>query len=145
MPNSWCNGCCCWHKRPKPRRPCNSPVSQLFSPGGKQPEQRVLVHKSEQPTAGCIAIFHKCCCYIKHGVIITNLTQWNPLGHVTYMPKAMVRVYGAWIRIYYVLCSKTHSTFGDLFFLAGSRRVARGAPAFVRLAYWPSSTEIYRS
>ena len=34
----------------------------------------------EQPTAGYIAIFHKCCCYIKYGGIITNLTLWNPWG-----------------------------------------------------------------
>ena len=36
-------------------------------------------------------------------------------------------VCGAWIKIYYVLCSKTYSTFGGLFwFPGGSQRVARG-------------------
>ena len=39
-----------------------------LSRSGEQPEQRVLAHKSEQPTAGFRAIFH-----IKHGGIITNL------------------------------------------------------------------------
>ena len=29
------------------------------SPSGEQPECRILVHMSEQPTAGCIAIFYK--------------------------------------------------------------------------------------
>ena len=37
-------------------------------------------------------------------------------------------VYGAWIKIFYVLCSKTYSTFGGLFWsTTGSRRAARGA------------------
>ena len=58
----------------------NSPVSQLFFPCGEQPEYCLLAHKSEQPTAGCIAIFHKTC-------IITNLDLWNPWGYVTDMSK----------------------------------------------------------
>ena len=29
----------------------------MLSPSGEQPEQRILAHKSEQPTAGCIANF----------------------------------------------------------------------------------------
>ena len=43
------------------------------TPSDEQREQRILAQQSEQPTAGCIAIFHKYCCYIKHGGIITNL------------------------------------------------------------------------
>ena len=40
---------------------------------------------------------------------------------------ATVRVCGAWIRIYYVLCSKTYGSFGGLFWIpAGSRRATRG-------------------
>ena len=58
-----------------------------FSPSGEQPEQYILAYKSEQPTAGCLAIFHKYCWYIKHGSIITNLTLWNPWGYVTDMSK----------------------------------------------------------
>ena len=37
-------------------------------------KQHILDYKSEQPTAGCIAVFHKDCCYTKHGGIIANLT-----------------------------------------------------------------------
>ena len=41
---------------------------------------------------------------------------------------ATVQVCGAWIRIYYILCSKTYSTLGGLFWTpAGSRQAARGA------------------
>ena len=40
----------------------------------------------------------------------------------------MVRVCGAWIGIYYVLCSKIYSPYGDPFWIpAGSRRATRGA------------------
>ena len=42
----------------------------------------ILVHKLEQLSAGSIAIFHKYCCYIKHGSVITNLNLWNPCGYV---------------------------------------------------------------
>ena len=59
---------------------CNIPFSQLLSPSGEKLEQRIRAFKSEQPTAGCMAIFHKYCCYIKHGGIITNLTLQNPWG-----------------------------------------------------------------
>ena len=39
-----------------------------------------------------------------------------------------MRVYGAWVRIYYVLCSKTYGIFRDLSWSpAGSRQAARGA------------------
>ena len=41
---------------------------------------------------------------------------------------ATVRMCGAWIRMYYVLCSKTYSKLGGLFWTpAGSQPVARGA------------------
>ena len=35
----------------------------------------MLAYKSEEPTNGCIAMFHKYCCYMKHGGITTNLTH----------------------------------------------------------------------
>ena len=39
----------------------------------------------------------------------------------------MLQVCGAWIRIYYILCSKPYSNFGGLFwFPAGSPRATRG-------------------
>ena len=44
-------------------------------------------HKSEQLTAGCIAIFHKYVVYKKHGGIMTNLTLENPWEYVTDMSK----------------------------------------------------------
>ena len=91
----------------------NIPVSKLFFPSGKQLEQCILAYKSEQPTAHCIAIFHKYCCYIKHGGIITNLTM-KSLGYVTDMSKYH-KVYGAWIWLYYILCLKKYGTFSCLF------------------------------
>ena len=33
-----------------------------------------------------------------------------------YVENTTMQVYGAWIRIYYVLCSKTYSTCGNLFY-----------------------------
>ena len=44
-----------------------------FSPSGDQPEQRILACKSEQPTAGCIAMLHKYCCFIVHGGYNRNI------------------------------------------------------------------------
>ena len=64
----------------------NSSVSKLFSPSGEEPEQRIYVHKWEQPTADCIAIFHKYCCYIKHRGIITHLNMPDPYSYVK-MPR----------------------------------------------------------
>ena len=72
-----------------------------FSHTSKQPEQHILAHKPEQPTAGCIAIFHKYCCYIKHGGIITNLILWNPWGYVIDMVK--YRIAGKWIMDYNII------------------------------------------
>ena len=70
----------------------------------------------------------KYCCYIKYGTIITNLSPWNPWGILLICHDTIMRVYGAWIIIYYVSCSKTYGTFSSLFWCpAGSRRAARGA------------------
>ena len=55
-----------------------------FPPSGEQPEHCRLAHYFWQPTAGCIAIFHKYCCYTKHGGVSTNLTHW---GYVTDVSK----------------------------------------------------------
>ena len=44
-----------------------------------------------------------------------------------YVKITQMRVDGAWIRMYYVLCSKTYGTFSCLFWSpVGSRRAARG-------------------
>ena len=111
----------------------NSPVSQSFFPSCEQPEQRILAHKSKQPTAICIAIFHKYCCHSKHGGSITNLTQWNPWSMLLIFQDTTMRVYGAWIRIYYVLCPKTHLAVCSGLPLVCGKPI--GAPAFVRRAY----------
>ena len=63
----------------------NSPVSQLSFPNGEQPEQRISALKSEQPTAGCIAILHKYRFYMKLGGVITDWNLWNPWGYVNDM------------------------------------------------------------
>ena len=65
----------------------NSPVSQWFSTSGEQPEQRVLAYALWQPTSGCIAIFHKYCCFTKEEGIIAKLTLQNPWGYITDVSK----------------------------------------------------------
>ena len=81
-----------------------------------------------QPTAGCIAIFLKYCCYIKNWCIITNLLHEIIGGILAICQSATVRVCGAWIRIYYVLCSKSYSIFGGLFWiLSGLAQAVRVA------------------
>ena len=59
------------------------PFHKDLSPGGEQLEHRKLAHELKQPTAGCIAIFHKYCCYRKRGGITSNLTLRNHWGYVT--------------------------------------------------------------
>ena len=93
----------------------DSPVSQLFSPSGEQPGQRILAHKSEQTTAGYLTIFHKFCCFIKRVGITTNLTLWNPWSYIPNMSK--YHNAGIWS----MGCNlwrfrlKTHNTSGNLF------------------------------
>ena len=108
-----------------------------FYPGGEQPERRIFAYQSEQPTACCRVIFHEYPCYVKHGRIITNLPLWNFWGMFLICQSNTMRVYGAWIRTYFVLCSKTCGTFGGLYWFPAGSRQAAGAPAFVRLAYSP--------
>ena len=107
---------------------CNSPVAQFFSPRGEQLEQCILDRNSEQASAGCIAIFHKYCYYIKCGALYQMWLLWNPHRYVTDISQYHSVVYGAWIRIYYILCPKTYYTFGGLFWsTAGLRQAARSA------------------
>ena len=91
-------------------------------------EQLILANKSEQPTASCIAIFHKYVCYVKHRGITTNLTM-KSLG-VCYwyikMPQCGCVEHGLEYTTFYVQKHIAH--LAALFwFPAGSRRVARGA------------------
>ena len=43
--------------------------SQLLSPSGENPDHRMVAYKAEQPTAGCMAIFHKYRCYMNMEVL----------------------------------------------------------------------------
>ena len=52
-----------------------APFHKDFSPGGEQLEHRKWAHELWQPTADCIAIFHKYFYYTKRGGIRTNLTM----------------------------------------------------------------------
>ena len=86
-----------------------------------------------QPTAGCIAKFHQYCCYIKLGGITPNLTLQNHWGALPMCQNTTMRVNGAWIKRYCVLCSKTYHTLQSCHnFPAGSRQVARGACVWER-------------
>ena len=58
-----------------------------FPPSGEQLELHKLAHELKQPTAGCVAIFHKYCWYTKRGGIIASLTLWNHWGYVTNVSK----------------------------------------------------------
>ena len=63
------------------------PFHKDFSARGEQPEQHELAYTLLQLTDGCIAIFHKYCCYTKHGGMKTILTLRNLRGHITDMSK----------------------------------------------------------
>ena len=95
-----------------------------FPPSGEQPEQ------------GWIAIFHKYCCYTKHGAITTNLTLCNPCGYITDMSK--YHNAGIWN----IDKNISHFMFKNKYHLWQSvltpplvRYKPLGAPAFVRLVY----------
>ena len=47
----------------------NSPISQRVFPSGGQLKHRKQLAHDKQPAAGCIATFHKYCCYTKRGGI----------------------------------------------------------------------------
>ena len=116
----------------------NSPVSQLFSLSGEQPEQRTLAYKSQQPTAGCISIFHKYCCYTKHGGIMITLTLWNSLGYVYWYVKIPECGYMEHrFKIYYFYVQKQMALLAVCSGLTLVRDWFLRAPAFVRFAYWP--------
>ena len=87
------------------------PFHKDFPPSGEQPEQHELAHMLYQLTDGCTAIFHKYYCFTKHGGIKTNLTLRNLWRHITDIcQNTTMRVNGAWIKIYCVLCSKPYNT-----------------------------------
>ena len=92
------------------QRLANSLVSQCFSPSSEQPKQCILAYMFQQLTVSCIAIFHKCCCYTKHGGIVKNWL-YKSIGIILLIcQNTIFQVYEASIKIYHVLCSKTYST-----------------------------------
>ena len=110
------------------------PVSKLFSPSGEQAEQRILAYK--QPTACCIAIFHKYCCFIRYGGIKTNVTPW---GISLICQNASMRVCGAWIKIYSVYVKKHITHLAACYGPPLVRDEPLGASAFVVSACCVSS------
>ena len=108
------------------------------SPSGEHPEQSILAHKSEQPTAGCISMFDKYCCYIKLGGIITNLALWNPWGYVTDMSK--YHNAGMWSMDQNISCFMLkniwHLRRSVLVPCWPVRDKPLGVSAFLRLDYW---------
>ena len=88
---------------------------------------------AEQWTASWTAIFHRYCCYIKYWCLITYLT-YEILGGISLICRnATMRVYEAWLRIFFVLCIKTHLAACSGPPLVRDRPL--GAPAFLKLAY----------
>ena len=84
-------------------------------------------------TVCCIAIFHNYCCYTKRGGITTNLT---PAAKSLMCQNTIMRVYGARIKRYCVLCSKTYSSSSSVVITSHWFATSRqGAPASVRLVY----------
>ena len=86
------------------------------------------LYSTFQWNAGCIAIFHKYCCHTKYGGTKTNLTLRNHWGMLLMCQNTTMRVYGAWVKTYNVLCPKTYSSFGNVSLsIASSRQAARSA------------------
>ena len=78
----------------------------MISPSGEQPEQRVLAHTLWQPTSGYITIFHKYCCSCKTWGYKNKFDEI--LGGILLVyQNTTIRIYGAWVKIWCVLGSKT--------------------------------------
>ena len=88
-----------------------SPVIVLlhngFSPGGEQPEQRVLAH-----TSRCDNQLPVVWQYFKISLLSQTWSYYN-LGCITDVSNATMRVYGAWIKRRCLLCSKTYNTMSN--------------------------------
>ena len=57
----------------------------IFSPSGEQPELRVSAHTVWQSTSGCIAIFHKYCCFTKHVGIVQICYKFDSKKSLVYI------------------------------------------------------------
>ena len=113
----------------------NRTVSHLFSLAVSNRTTYISL-QAEQPTASCIAIFHKFhkyCCHIKYWGIMTNLTM-KSLG-VYYWDVKMLRCgyveHGLEYLSFYVQKHIAH-----LAACSGTPLVRNGPPAFLKLAYW---------
>ena len=105
----------------------NIPVSQLSFPWQWAARTTYISLWAEQPTAVCITIFHKYCCYIIYGGNIRTLLYGILGGMLLVCQNTTVWVYGAWIKKYYILCSKINRTLWGLFlFPTGSWWAGRG-------------------
>ena len=104
------------------------PFQKDFSPSEEQLELHKLAHEL-QPTAGCIAIFHKCCCYTKCGSITASLTLRSHWGYVTDVSKyhnaGKLSMDKKILRFLFKTYNTLHSCHN---FPAGSWEAARVAP-----------------
>ena len=107
----------CW---PRSLSPCGNTRPQWIN--GEQAEHHVIAHELLTETAGCKAIFHNYYYYKDVGVLQQRWPNIN-LGGMSKYHNASI---GAWIEIYYVLCSETYSTFGIVLKSAAFSRQATG-------------------
>ena len=69
---------------------------------------------NNNPTAGCITIFHKYAAAIQNMGILQQIWLYEIIeGMLLMCQNTTMRVYGAWIT-YYILCQKTYSDFGNV-------------------------------
>ena len=102
------------------------PFHKHFFPSGEQLEHHKLAHELLQPTASCIEIFYKYCCYTKCGGI-TNFTLRNHWGTLPMCRNTTMQVNEAWIKKCCMLCSKTYNTLHSCHnFPADLRQATRG-------------------
>ena len=99
----------------------------MFSPSGEQPKQRTLAYTQNNQLPVMLQYFTNIAVTQSMGVLWQMWLYEIHSGILLICQNATVWVCGAWIRIYYVLCSKTYSPFDSLFWThTGSRGAARG-------------------
>ena len=113
-------------------------VSQQYFPwvSSEQTEHCILAHELQQPTAGCIAIFHKYCCCTKHGSIKIIWLIEIIGGMLLMCQNTTMQVYGAWIKRYCVYVKKhlTPCTVVITSLLVPNKLLR--VPASVKRAFW---------
>ena len=113
----------------------NRPVSQRFFPLTVSSPNNVYWLISYITTVGCIAIFHKHCCYTKHAGIITDFTLRNHWGILLMCQNITMWVYGAWIKYVSSYVKKHIVHLAMCYNPPIVRDKPLGAPAFVKLVY----------